>query len=438
MSARRRASARRASGRNRMVRGESVRRALGSVLGPAILAAALTASSAPAESLWGMEGIGLPVTPYDHAARGAGSTGIAAGDPFGMSFANPAAIAHARLVQAHFGLLVQDRWVRAAGGETDRRLNTRITMGRVVLPGPGPLRWSVGYHDLTDGSYQVALRANSGREDAYLRTWKGEGGLGELSTGVAASALRGRAAVGLSLGFANGTIREVVTDEFTSSLYTDRRDILRTRILNGRVLGLGAQVVPWRGLGLGGTWRSSAEVGLHAMSSSSEDVDWDERAEFDLPSEVGLGVTLGRSRIRVAADWNHAAWGGTKFRPTAGPGSLASPSFRDTDRLGVGVTLLPVTAEAKGTLRQRTVWRAGFSWGQLPVRQRAADAGAPGAEVSEWTVTAGCGLPVQVDRGWLDLFLEAGRTGNLEEVRLRETFIRLGAGVTFGRFEKSF
>jgi hypothetical protein len=43
-----------------------------------------------------------------------------------------------------------------------------------------------------------------------------------------------------------------------------------------------------------------------------------------------------------------------------------------------------------------------------------------------------------VDRGWLDLFLEAGRTGNLKEVQLRETFLRLGVGVTFGRFEKAF
>jgi hypothetical protein len=102
------------------------------------------------------------------------------------------------------------------------------------------------------------------------------------------------------------------------------------------------------------------------------------------------------------------------------------------------VTLLPAATEAKGSLRQRAVWRAGFSWGQLPVRQRSAGSAATGADVSEWAVTAGCGLPVKVDRGWLDLFLEAGRTGNLDEVRLRESFVRLGAGVTFGRFEKTF
>jgi hypothetical protein len=412
----------------------------GLLLGTVVLAVLVPAVRA--ESLWGMEGIGRPVTPYDHAARGAGSTGIALDDPFGMSFVNPAAIAHARMAQAHFGMVGQDRWIVAAHGASNRRLDTRVTMGRLVLPGPGPLRWSFGYHDLTDGTYRVALHANPGREDEYTRTWKGDGGLGEFSAGVAAGLPGGKAAAGLQFGLANGTLREVVEDKFLLGQYLERRDILRTRVLDGRVLALGAQYAPRSGVSLGAAWRSSSSVDLRAISTTSGGVGWEERASLELPSELGLGLGVRLDRVRVAADWNRAAWGEAKFHTSVGESSRTLGSFRNTDRLGVGVTLFPAATEAKGSLLRRAAWRAGFLWGQLPVRQRPATPGGTpavnGATVSEWALTAGCGLPVKVDRGWIDLFLEAGRTGNLTDVHLRETFLRLGVGVTFGRFEKAF
>jgi hypothetical protein len=417
--------------------GRTARSALaGLLLGTVALA--LQAPAVRAESLWGMEGIGRPVTPYDHAARGAGSTGIALDDPFGMSFVNPAAIAHARMAQAHFGMVGQDRWIVAAHGASNRRLDTRVTMGRLILPGPGQLRWSLGYHDLTDGTYQVALRANPGREDSFTRTWRGDGGVGEFSAGVAAGLPGGKATAGLQFGLANGTLREVVEDKFASGQYLERRDILRTRVLDGRVLALGTQYAPRSGVSLGAAWRSSSSVGLRTIGTTSGGVGWEERASFELPSELGLGLGVRRDRVRVAADWNRAGWGEAKFRTSAGETSRTLGSFRNTDRLGVGLTLFPAVTEAKGTLLRRTVWRAGFSWGQLPVRQRSVTPGGTGATVSEWALTAGCGLPVKVDRGWVDLFLEAGRTGNLEDVQLRETFLRVGVGVTFGRFEKAF
>jgi hypothetical protein len=385
-----------------------------------------------------MEGIGRPVSPYDHAARGAGSTGIAIDDPFDMSFVNPASIAGAFLPQAHFGMVIQDRWISTSDGGSSRRMDTRVSMGRVVLPGPGPLRWSIGYHDLTDGTYKVMLHANAGREDEYTRTWNGTGGLGELALGVAAGLPGGRASAGLQFGFANGTLQEVVEDVFPSGAYLQRRDILKTRVLDGRILSLGAQAKPLPGLSLGASWRASSKVDLRAISSNADGVSWEERAGYELPTELGLGIAARRGRLRFAADWNRAAWGQGSFHLAGGATSTRLGSFRDTERLGVGVTLFPSASEAKSSLLRRAAWRAGFTWGQLPLRQRATGSATEGAGVSEWALTAGCGLPVKIDRGWVDLFVETGRTGNLSDVGLRETFVRLGAGVTFGKFARSF
>lgn len=408
----------------------------------ATLALFLVAPAVRAESTWGVEGLGRPENPYDHAARGAGSTGIAVGDPFGMSFVNPAAIAHARSAQYHVGMAMQDRLIESADGGLDRRLNARLTMEHFVLPWPHPLCWSFGFRNLTDGTYDVKIRANRGREDEYTRTLVGTGGIGELSSGVAALFAGGRLAAGLRLGFINGKLLDVVEDTFSDTRFGGRNPtMLTTRVRNGRAVSLGAQATPLRGISLGAMWRSSSSVDLSGPDSVVS-AYWSPPASFELPSELGLGLAVRRDRVRVAADWNRAAWADAKFDTKGEETSPAPVLFRNTDRLGVGVTLFPAVTEAKGTLLRRSVWRAGFSWGQLPVRQRSITANGiralDGPTVSEWALTAGCGLPVKVDRGWIDLFLEAGRTGNLTDVRLRETFLRLGVGVTFGRFAKTF
>ncbi len=425
---------------------------------PALLlaAAAVVSFLAPApasasESIWNMEGLGRPLYGYDHAARGAGSTAIAGDDPFGMSFVNPASIAHAQMLQAHFGLVTQSRWIQAEGTDgSSRRFDARLTAGRAVLIGPGPFRWALGYTDLTDGAYQVSFPVNAGREDAYERTLEGRGGIGELSATVAAALPGKRAAAGLHLGLANGTLHDIVQDEFTDATYLDTDSRLRTRVEGGMILGVGAQASPVPQLALGGYWRFASEVDLEGIWEVAETAPWSETASFDLPASVGLGVALRPNpRLRLAADWNRTLWGSSDFtlRNLAKGGAGAEAALQeglgfgllqDANRLGLGVTFFPPEVEGKVAVRRRLVWRAGFSWEELPVRQSASFARRSRETIHEWMVTAGCGVPIQVDRGFLDIVLEAGRTGSLDAAGARETFLRLGFGATFGRFEREF
>ncbi len=70
--------------------------------------------------------------------------------------------------------------------------------------------------------------------------------------------------------------------------------------------------------------------------------------------------------------------------------------------------------------------------GDLPVLQR------DGTTVSEWVAGIGLGLPVQVDSGYLDIGVQYGRTGNLDDAGLRESFLRFHVGITYGRFARAF
>jgi hypothetical protein len=419
----------------------------GLLLALALLVAG-TGSAVAAESVWNMEGLGRPLEPYDHAARGAGSTAIAIEDPYGMSFVNPAAIANAARPQAAFGLLNQNRWIRAGGDDgSGRRFDARMTHARVVVPGPGPIRWGIGLSDLTDGTYRVRFRLNRGREDEFVRTLTGRGGVSAISLALAARLAGGRIAAGAELGLANGTLRDEVEDAFSGSRYLNTKSTLRTRVENGRVLGIGVQARLGSGVFAGACYRAAAGVDLKGIWRISSGSEWQETAGFELPASVGVGLAWrARPRLRFAADWNRSAWGAVKLRlrsseqldePTPESGRGGFGALRDTDRLGVGVSILPSSEDARTPLLRRSVWRLGATWGELPVVQRGSG-DAAGEQVTEWALTAGCGLPVQADRGFLDLFLEGGSTGDLGAIGLRETFLRLGAGISFGRLPEKF
>ena len=103
----------------------------------------------------------------------------------------------------------------------------------------------------------------------------------------------------------------------------------------------------------------------------------------------------------------------------------------DGRRFGVGFTRLPGEHTPKDPLFQRAVYRAGFIHAVLPSRQ------SNGSEVKEWALTAGIGLPVQVDRGYIDGLVEFGKRGDAD-TDLSETFLRLGFSVTFGKLEDAF
>jgi hypothetical protein len=428
-------------------------RALLSLIGSG-LAVLLPAGFSQAQSLWNLEGLGAWQEGYDLAARGAGSTAIGVPDPFGMSPVNPAQTAWATLPGADFAVVTQNRWISRKGVNGAHRAgDTRLPGARAVIPGPRFLRWALGYRDLTNGACLIELTQNRGREDEFKRTLTGRGGLGELSADLAAPLLDGRAALGLQLGLAQGTLRDVIEDRYVSSAFLGTSQTIRTRMENLRTWSLGLQAKPIAPLTMGAVYHGGSHIDLKSMWTPSTGVGFISRATMQYPSGFGLGgAYVVRHRTRVTLDWSRWEWSGADFRVdgSSAAGSSGSDSvppssagggflnLRDADRVGLGITRLPGETNPKDPLLKRSLYRIGFTWGRQPVRQWDPITRRPGASVSEWAVTGGVGLPVQVDRGFVNGLVEVGQTGNLGEVGLRETFVRLGLGVTFGKFPNRF
>lgn len=398
-------------------------------IGILVLAAALLAPGfSRAQSLYGAEGLGLWDDGYDVRARGAGSTAVADTSGFASSSTNPALAGFASEPQFHVGFLGQMVSL-SKDGESDRLSGSRISGLRVTIPLGDRLRIGAGYRDLTDGVYRTAITRNEGRGDQYTRHREGTGGIGFLSGHLAVRSRWG--AAGLELGSASGTLREMVEDDFRSGSYVDTRNLLRTRIGRAHPITIGGVVSAIPRLELGAAYTAKSSARLTSLSRSTSGVESEARAEFDLPAAVSVGLQARVSpRLKLGVDFLQRDWGGTDFEPEGGE---ASPfeALEATQRLGLGVTWLPASAIPKDPLFRRSEYRLGFTRGEVL---------APGtdAAVHEWAISAGVGLPAQVDRGMIDVSLEFGRRGDGESDGLRETFLRLGLSATYRRLARVF
>lgn len=408
------------------------------ILPAAVLWAGLAAGTVSAEeSIWGMEALGRPLPPLDLAARGAGGAAVAIDDPFAMSGINPASLARAQRPQLQIGAIVQDRWIKAeAQDDGSRRLDARLSGLAAVFPLRGPLRAGLAFRDLTDATYAVKVRLNEGREDQFDRTLSGKGGVSELCGVLAAALADGRVAAGLHLGFLQGSMTDERIDRYVAGPYEGGKDQLRTRVRDGIRLGAGMQARLGGRVTAGASWRSAAELDLSGRWYQNGVELWSEKAQFDYPASAAIGLAVRATpRLRLAADWAHEGWGSSGLSGSSGAASGDAPAFgglEDADRISVGLTRFPPVFEGRAPLVRRLTWRAGFSWQELAVAQRG------GARPVEWAASAGLGVPVQIDRGSFDLLLEVGRTGDLEETGVRETFVRFGAGYTVSRLASAF
>ncbi len=440
-----RGSAGRSRARHACSRGARPGRVTGRValVAACVLAAiAFLSATARAESTWDMEGLGRWVDGYDLAARGAGWTAVGVRDSLGTSVVNPALIAWAGLPTAHFGLLSENRWIQDTGpGVADRRAQVRVVAPRVILPGPGPLRWGIGYGDLTDASYEFSQLHNSGREDQYRRTVTGSSGVGQISGDLAIKLWRNRLALGGQLGFLVGTLKDDIVDDYVDPRYIDTHDEVRTRVRNGHCWSIGTQIQPVKRVVLGAAYTTPARMQLQSDVQSTSGEISSQRAHYDMPRGMALGASVLLSpRDLVSFDWSTKRWSQSTLsidNPT-GPAPIGFPDLRDADRIGIGYTREPGDVGPRDPLIRRSVWRAGFTWDQVPARQWDPETDQILATVTEWALTGGLGLPIQYDRGLINFLVEFGRTGNLSTIGVRETFIRLGLGFTFSKFKSEF
>lgn len=154
----------------------------------------------------------------------------------------------------------------------------------------------------------------------------------------------------------------------------------------------------------------------------------DRRGTITLPLEIGAGISIKKGeRLNFLADASTTSWSGFRFLSTP------SSSFKNSNRISVGLTYMPIgtakVAKMASNYYKRVHYRIGATYndGFLDLKNTA---------ITNMAVTAGLGLPVgsgRDDIGMVNISAQFGKLGTINNNLLQENYFRLIIGFTFNK-----
>ncbi len=138
----------------------------------------------------------------------------------------------------------------------------------------------------------------------------------------------------------------------------------------------------------------------------------DEPGKIQLPTSMGLGVSYTvLNKLEVNADFHHSKWSEAKF--------YGSPVTELTDQTKVsfGAEYIPEATSIRSYIK-RIRYRAGihFDKSYLKINNQ---------QLNEYGMSFGVGLPVNRSKSTINLALEFGRRGTIEDNLIRENYTKI-------------
>jgi long-subunit fatty acid transport protein len=389
-----------------------------------LLAAALVAPTAASaqESVFGALGFGVPEDGLSLRSRGMGNAGSAL-PGIHFSFRNPAALAVFDRSGISLGGVLQTRKPEDANGDS-RQNDGEVPFVQLAFPVTRGFVLGGGYYRYLDfdGFVDTETVFRGDRRPTRLRT---DGGVSVLSPQLAYRVNR-FVRLGAGVDFYTGSRERQRTVEIDSVIGVATTDSLGYSF-GGTGFTVGAQIAPTRRLILGVAYRSSVTLdgdlefgpGFDRENADSDTISIHD-IDVELPATLigAASYRIGRGLV-VAGEVESSAWGDFAI------GRRHPPDYRDAMGGGVGVEY--AFQHRIWQLPEGTLLRLGARTRDLPQQFG-------GNAVRERAASFGMGQVVGIGATSLDLALELGKRGSLEENGLEETFVRFG--VSLSAFEK--
>jgi len=351
------------------------------------------------------------------ADQGRGGTGLALLDSTRLSLRNPALFHASRLTRFQTGFGATRSTV-GDGSASETFSASHLDAQAIGLP----LLWQ-GLHagllfqPVTSMDYLRASRGSDAQGRELVESLRGTGGLSRVGLNLSRP-LPGGWRAGLELGLVFGSVLEEWKLFYPAAAPPYDSWVQRRRSLLGFQprLGLFWQARPDLALGVAGTLPGRADY-TEDLENLGNDVDAEVASRrMDLPAEAGLGLVWRRGEWQALLDLRMQDWSGVEL-----------PAGTRADApLAVAAGLeLPASREFTAPWHRRVSWRAGLRHEDGYVRQ---PDGAGWADSGTWLATLGLGVPLKAPGTWLDLALEAGRTGPDGDGALEEDFLRVRLG----------
>jgi long-subunit fatty acid transport protein len=386
---------------------------------PAMLGAlALPVTSLAQESVFNLPAFAVPEEGSTIRTRALGGAGSGVGGDV-FTLANPAPIARFRRAGLYLSLIGQNVTVDgedATGDFTD----VMFPMAQIVIPGWEGSVFAVGYYQFVD--FDTDLEATVEFEgDSLPVELESTGGVSVLSP-AAAYSFGAATQVGVSADFYLGSreiVRVVDLQELSPGALAASDSLTRDFGGVGFTIGVERAIGPRVRLSAAYRHRPTIES---EVTQAPDDALEGVRSEFDLPSEVILGAAWQPSQGLVAtAGYRRSSW--SSFDPAG----VENVGFGDAIEVGGGIEYSSAVERAM-VLGPQAPLRLGYRWRRLPLE-------IDGEPVREWVASLGYGRTLgATGRSGVDVVLEYGHRGSLDDHGLEESFVRLGVG--FRTFEQ--
>lgn len=381
-------------------------------------ALALPVSARGQESVFNLPAFAVPEEGATIRTRGLGGAGSGGGGDV-FSLANPAPLARFRRAGLYLSLIGQNVTVdgeEASGDFTD----VMFPMAQIVIPAWEGSVFALGYYQFVD--FDTDLEATVEFEgDSLPVELASTGGVSVLSP-AAAYSIGTATQVGVAADFYLGSreiVRVVDLQELSPGALAASDSL--SRDFGGIGFTLGVEHAFGSRVRLSAAYRYRPTIDSE-VTQAPDDALEGAKSEFDLPGEVMLGAAWQASRELVAtAGYRRSSW--SSFEPEG----VENVDFGDAMEIGGGIEYSSAVERAM-LLGPQSPLRLGYRWRQLPLE-------IDGEPVSEWVASLGYGRTLgSTGRSGVDVVVEYGRRGSLDEHGLEESFLRLGVG--FRTFEQ--
>ncbi len=362
------------------------------------------------------------------AAMGGVSYAYKRGDVLNLN--NPASLSSIDSLKFHFNIGSTIKFTRLNQGSKGDSFNdfnlSRIAFGFKVSSRYGTALSISPYSSL---GYDITKRDKIlGDSRSVIRSLLGSGGLNQFvwSNGVQLTKDLSVGVNGVYLFGNNTRSEDVVIEGGTSAVYSSKSEL----ISKGLFFNLAAQYEKSFGdyvLTFGGKYQPKLGVDAKRKSSVNvsnssitryEDID---NGSFDVPESFGAGFGLTKGKLWLGGDYTHEKWNDTKKFDEAN-------DLVNRDKFSLGMEYKADDGYERKFLK-KIVYRLGgfYDTGYIKV---------DGNNIDSYGLSLGLGIPMAQQKGILNIALEFGSTGTLNNNLVREDYTRIT--IDFNLFETWF
>lgn len=372
--------------------------------------------SLKADSFYSSLGLGLPQYFISTKSSGMGGVGLAVIDPLSLNNMNPAAFDINGVTTVALDFQVESADIKNEQSKVNMRDGNAVGFNFVF-----PLTTSLTFiSSLTPKVIsRYSLSSQEKLDDIeYQKKVDGNGGLSSANLGLQYN-FDERFLIAAQMNYYFGSHNEDWKTVFLTDSYRDGTDEINSHFW-GVGFSVGALIKPLNALSLGLVYYSSSNINVETSMTLSSYYQSDvSRSGLDYPASLGVGASYRISKVVLALDYYNQFWSNYSVE------NAEYSQLNNYWRIGGGIEYQDTMAPHAPYIR-RLIFRLGAYYARLPFRSSTNES------VDERFVSAGLGLPFLKNRGRVDLALEYGQRGSLQQDPYQENIVRISCSITGG------